>query len=147
MRLRNALLLICFLAGGFFTTTNAQELKFPGLDKSPLDAAHYPARAAYNNYLDEKEDLMIKVVYSRPKKNERVIFGELVPHGAEWRFGANEATEITFYQPVEIGGKMLRGTYTMFAETYPSQWVIKFSTERNIGGTRNRDKSQDVVAV
>ncbi|MEM6699682.1 MAG: DUF2911 domain-containing protein [Bacteroidota bacterium] len=147
MRLKNALLLICFLAGGFFTTTNAQDLKFPGLDKSPLDAAHYPPRAAYNNYLDEKEDLMIKVIYSRPKKNDRVIFGELVPHGAEWRFGANEATEITFYQPVEIGGKMLRGSYTMFAETYPNNWVIKFSTERNIGGTRDRDKSQDVVAV
>ncbi|MEM8528294.1 MAG: DUF2911 domain-containing protein [Bacteroidota bacterium] len=146
MRLRNALLLICFLSGGFFTT-NAQDLKFPSMDKSPLDAAHYPSRAAFNNYLEEKEDLLIKVIYSRPKKNDRVIFGGLEPYGAEWRFGANEATEITFYAPVEIGGKMLRGAYTMFAEIYRNHWVIKFSTERNIGGTRNRDKSQDVVAV
>ena len=47
-------------------------------------------------------------------KKERVIFGELVPYGQDWRLGANEATEVTFYQAVEIGGTYLgAGTYTV----------------------------------
>ena len=40
----------------------------------------------------------MKLVFSRPMKNDRVIFGELVPYGKEWRLGANEATMITFYK-------------------------------------------------
>lgn len=39
------------------------------------------------------------------------------------------------------------GYYTIFADVYPSNWVIKLSTERFIAGTTNRDKSKDVVSV
>ena len=31
---------------------NAQDLQLPGMDPSPLDAAHYPPEAAYRNYLE-----------------------------------------------------------------------------------------------
>lgn len=128
----------------------AQESKFPKMDKSPMDAAHYPRTSAFNNYMDDgdKKDRQIKVLYCRPKKKDRVIFGELVPFGKEWRLGANEATEVTFYQHVEIGGKFVsRGTYTMFADVYPNHWVIKVSSQRFIAGTKDRDTSKDVVAV
>ncbi len=143
-------LIICLFAG-MFTVLNAQELKFGGLDKSPMDAAHYPRRAAFLNYLDEDDadrTQQIKVLYCRPMKNDRVIFGELVPYGQDWRLGANEATEVTFFQPVEIGGTYIpAGTYTMFAQVYADYWVIKVSTERFIGGSANRDVTQDIVAV
>ncbi len=148
MNLRIAFTLVCLFAASAFV--QAQDLKFPGLDKSPLDAATYPRTAAFNNYMseDDKKDLQIRVLYSRPKKKDRVIFGELVPYGAEWRLGANEATEVYFAQNVEIGGNMLnRGYYTMFADVYPDNWVLKLSTERFIAGTRNRDKSKDVVML
>ena len=44
--------------------------------------------------------LDVKVVYSRPYKKGRLIFGDvnddaLVPNEKYWRLGANEATEIT----------------------------------------------------
>ena len=143
-------LIVCLFAG-MFTVLNAQELKFGGLDKSPMDAAHYPRRAAFLNYLDEDDadrTQQIKVLYCRPMKNDRVIFGELVPYGQDWRLGANEATEVTFFQPVEIGGTYIpAGTYTMFAQVYADYWVIKVSTERFIGGSANRDVTQDIVAV
>lgn len=129
----------------------AQDLKFPDLDKSPMDAAHYPRRAAFKNYLNEDDpdrNLKIKVLYCRPNKNDRAIFGELVPFGQDWRLGANEATEVTFYQPVEIGGTFVAaGTYTMFAEPYAAHWIIKISSERFIAGTQNRDTSKDFVNV
>lgn len=143
-------LIVCLLAG-IFTVTNAQELKFGDMDKSPMDAAHYPRRAAFQNYLsddDPDRTQQIKVLYCRPMKKERAIFGGLVPYGQDWRLGANEATEVTFFQPVQIGNTYVgSGTYTMFAQVYPDHWIIKLSTERFIGGSENRDMAQDVVAV
>lgn len=128
----------------------AQDLKFSDLDKSPMDAAHYPRTSAFNNYMkaDQKKPRQIKVLYCRPYKKDRVVFGKLVPYGKEWRLGANEATEVTFAVPVEIGGKFInRGTYTMFADVHPNYWVIKISKERFIGGNSNRDVTQDIVAA
>lgn len=143
-------LMVCLLAG-MFTVLNAQAVEFGGMDASPMDAAHYPRRAAFQNYLsddDPDRTQMIKVLYCRPQKKDRHIFGGLVAYGQDWRLGANEATEVSFYQPVEIGNTYIpAGTYTMFAQVYPDQWIVKISTERFIGGSANRDISQDVVAV
>jgi hypothetical protein len=150
MNLKNTILLLMLVFISLFTV-NGQELKFPDLDKSPMDAATYPRNAAWRNYLEgdaKNTPLKIKVTYCRPKKNERVIFGELVKYGEDWRLGANEATEVFFANPVEIGGTFIdAGYYTMFAEVHPAHWVIKISTERHIGGTANRDVSKDIVHV
>ena len=128
-----------------------EELKFPDLDKSPMDAAHYPDASAYTNYLDEddpRRDPIVKVLYSRPYKKDRNIFGELLKYGEEWRLGANECNEITVYRDVEIDGKLLpRGTYSMFADLQKDHWMIKFSKQLFIAGTKDRDKSQDVLTV
>jgi len=144
-------LLFLGLLSGLFTTAQAQEVKFADLDKSPMDAAHYPEGAAYQNYLaadDADRTELIKVLYCRPGKNDRAIFGALVPWGQDWRLGANEATEVTFFQDVEIGHTLVpAGSYTLFAQVYPEQWIIKISTERFIGGSENRDVSKDIAAV
>lgn len=151
MQLKYTLLMV-FGAMLFTFTAQAQELKFPDLDVSPMDAAHYPRQSAYLNYLDEEAQKemqpKVKVLYCRPQKKEREIFGGLVPFGQEWRLGANEATEVTFYQPVEIGGEAIpAGTYTMSADVHPSYWTIKVSSERFIAGTANRDITKDLVHV
>lgn len=150
MNLKSTILVLCAILIGM-TDLAAQELKFPEMDKSPMDAAHYPRRAAFKNYLSEDDPdrtQKIKVLYCRPFKKDRVIFGELVPWGQDWRLGANEATEVIFFQPVEIGGTTLSaGTYTMFAQCYPDHWILKISEERFIAGTENRDITKDVVAV
>ncbi len=128
---------------------NAQEIEFPELDKSPMDAAHFPDGSAYTNYLPEDSPnrrAKIKVLYSRPYKKGRKVFGELVKFGEEWRVGANECNEITFYSDVEIDGTTLpRGTYSMFADVTEKYWDLKFSKQLFIAGTRDRDKSQDVL--
>ncbi|MEE9374185.1 MAG: DUF2911 domain-containing protein [Saprospiraceae bacterium] len=132
-------------------TIFAQDLEFPDLDKSPMDAAHYPRSSAFANYLDDDDPdrtQKIKVLYCRPYKKGRKVFGELEKFGIDWRLGANEATEVTFYTPVEIDGTVITaGTYTMFAELHPSYWIIKISKERFIAGVENRDKTKDIVAV
>lgn len=129
----------------------AQEIKFPDLDKSPMDAASYPAQSAYVNYLAEdnpNRTAKIKVIYGRPYKKGRKVFGELQKFGEEWRLGANEGTEVRFYTGVVIDGVTVpAGTYTMFAELHEAHWIFKISKQRFIGGTANRDKSQDIVAA
>lgn len=130
--------------------TFGQDIEFPGLDKSPMDAVTYPRSAVFANYLEEDDPdraAKIKVLYSRPYKNERNVFGELVKYGEEWRLGANEGTEVTFYQNVEIDGTTVpRGVYTMFADVHEDHWMVKLSTQRHTAGTSGRDNSKDIAA-
>lgn len=127
-----------------------EESKWKSLDKSPLDMAYYPANTAWRNYLSGEartSSPKMRIVYSRPSKNGRDIFGSLVPFGSEWRLGANEATEITFYQAVEIDGQRIgRGVYTMFATPQKDHWTIQLSTQRSIWGAENRDQSLTVAS-
>jgi hypothetical protein len=77
----------------------------------------------------------IKVVYSQPFKNEREIFGSLVPYGKIWRTGANEATEITLTQKIKIGGKSLApGTYSIFSIPQADKWTIILSKDLGLWG-------------
>src|SRR6476620_3840718 len=76
----------------------------PPLDKSPMDMSYYPVNYPILKIQDKAtEPLLARVIYGRPQKNGRVIFGELVEYGKIWRLGANEATEIEFYKDVKIG--------------------------------------------
>lgn len=68
--------------------TNVEAQKFPGLDKSPMDAASHPTSYKVS-------DKVAKVVYGRPQLNGRSL-DKLAPNGKQWRLGANEAAEISF---------------------------------------------------
>jgi len=130
---------------------SAQDDKWPDLDKSPMDLEYYPANVAWRNYLSNPDERnitpTIKLSYARPSKNGRVIFGDLVPYGAEWRLGANEATTLTAYRALGIGDQVLpRGSYTMSALINEGQWTINFSSESGIWGNANRDVSKTVVS-
>ena len=58
----------------------------------------------------------VRVTYARPQKKGRKIFGELLKYGERWRLGANETTEITFFNDVTINGtKVRKGKYGIFA--------------------------------
>jgi hypothetical protein len=81
------------------------------------------------------QGLDVKVVYCRPYKKERLIFGEekdnaLVPYGKYWRLGANEATEITFSKDVTFGDKAVQaGSYRMYAIPNAKSWQITLNSE------------------
>src|SRR4051812_19722113 len=94
--------------------------KLPELDKSPMDMSYYPSGYPLLKIQDKiTEPLISRIIYSRPQKNGRVIFGELIEYGKVWRLGANEATEIEFYQNVKINNtKIKKGRYTLYAIPY-----------------------------
>ena len=147
------LLVLCFLALSFITTevTAQEKSKWAKLDVSPFDMSYYPAKAAWRNYLkgDDRElRPQMRVTYSRPSKKDRVIFGDLVPYGKEWRLGANEATEVTFYSAVDVAGTTLNpGAYTLSAVPQADHWVVNFSTQRNIWGSENRDQDKTAASI
>ena len=72
----------------------------------------------------------IKIEYSRPSKNGRTIFGDVVPYNEIWRTGANENTKITTTDPLIFGTDTLKpGTYALFVKPTEKQWEIYFYTE------------------
>lgn len=117
------------------------KLNYSSVDVSPMDAVYYPLQAT-----SSKDTPKMKVVYSRPQKKNRVVFGNLVKYGEIWRFGANENTEIRFYSPVKIGGKEIAaGTYSLFAIPNEKEWTVVINSDIDKWGAYAYDKSKDVV--
>ncbi|MDB5252299.1 MAG: hypothetical protein JWP27_1468 [Flaviaesturariibacter sp.] len=127
----------------------AQTYKMPALDKSPMDMAYYPANFPVLKIQDKAtEPLVARVIYSRPQKGGRTIYGDLVEYNQVWRLGANEATEIEFYRDVKIGGKKIpKGKYTLYAIVNPAQWTIIINKDTDIWGAFKYDEKKDVVRV
>lgn len=119
---------------------------FRGLDKSPLDIAYYPDNFAHDR--KEGQNALVKVIYSRPYKNNREIFGGIAPFGKVWRAGANESTEITFYQDAVVAGKSIRkGTYSLFVIPEKARWTIIFNSDLDFWGAFKYNEKNDVLRV
>jgi Protein of unknown function (DUF2911) len=127
----------------------AQAGTMPPVDKSPMDMSYYPANYPIQKIQDKiTEPLVARVIYSRPQKSGRIIFGGLVKYGEVWRLGANEATEIEFFRHVRIGGKKIsRGRYTLYALVNDSSWTIIINKETDTWGSFKYDSKKDVVKV
>jgi hypothetical protein len=94
------------------------------------------------------EPLVTRIIYSRPQKSGRVIFGGLVKYGDVWRLGANEATEIEFYKHVRIGGKKIsKGRYTLYALVNETTWTVFINKETDTWGSFKYDPKKDITKV
>lgn len=127
---------VCLLL--FSSQVSAQ--KFAKLDKSPMDAAAYPASHKEPN----KE---IKVVYSRPQLKGREL-SKLAPNDKVWRTGANEAPTIRLYKDMKIAGKAVKaGEYSLFTIPGETSWTIILSKDVNVWGAYAYNEANDVVRV
>lgn len=117
------------------------------LDSSPLDMSYYPVDYPVLKIQNKvSEPLIARVVYSRPQKKGRKLFGDLVAYGQVWRLGANEATEIEFFRDVKIDGKTLKkGRYTLYALVNEDKWTMIFNKETDTWGAFKYDSSKDVL--
>lgn len=116
-----------------------QAQDFSKLDKSPMDVVFIRG---------EDNAPMIRIIYSRPQKKEREIFGDLVPYGEVWRTGANEATEITLYTNMTVDGKQLSaGTYTLYTIPTKEEWTVIINKDVNVWGAYDYDEAKDVLRV
>ncbi len=127
----------------------AQAQVLPVVDKSPMDVCYYPVDYPSLRVQGKPvEPVVARVLYSRPRKEGRPIFGNLVEYGKLWRLGANEATEVEFYKPVTVGGKKVaKGRYTIYAIVNQESWTIIINKETDIWGSFKYNPSKDVARV
>ena len=102
-KMKNILLLFFIVLSTSLQPVKAQE--FRGIDKSPMDMAYFPDNFAHDHSPGEKA--VARITYGRPQKNNRPVFGKMVPYGKIWRTGANEATEFIAYQLLTLGSETL----------------------------------------
>jgi hypothetical protein len=138
-----SLLIVSVLMG------RSQSNNLPPVDKSPMDMCYYPISYPVLKIQDKvTEPLVARVIYSRPQKNGRLIFGELVEYGKVWRLGANEATEIEFFRSVKIGDKKVeKGRYTLYAIPTEENWTIILNKDNDTWGAFKYDEQKDVLRI
>jgi hypothetical protein len=129
--------LVCFISL-CITDVNAQVYK--SLDDTPHDISYYRMSMVAKP--------LIKVIYGRPRKNGKEIFGNKVAYGKLWRTGANEATEVKFYEDVEFGGqKVAAGTYVLYTIPGEKEWEIILSSNLDVLGAFQYNPIFDIARV
>lgn len=130
---------------------NAQAQQKPtDVDKSPLDVSYCPANYPILKLSGKTKEATptARVIYSRPMKNGRPIFGNggIVKYGEMWRLGANEATELELFKNVKIGGKTLgKGRYTLYCIPEETKWTIIISKDNYSWGNYSYNQKNDVI--
>lgn len=100
---------------------------YASVDISPMDMAWLPVD--YPKLSVKRPLPVARVIYSRPHKQGRKIFGNLVKYGERWRLGANEATEIETFIPVTIQNKKIPvGRYILYCIPEQDKWTIVFNS-------------------
>ena len=90
----------------------------------------------------------IELSYSRPNAKGRTIFGDLVPYGAVWRTGANNATTLNFSDEVIIGGKKIpAGKYGLLTIPGAAEWTVIITKQLDVTSPSAYKQDMDVVRV
>jgi hypothetical protein len=141
--------LVFYVLAANAQTQSALVMKLPPLDKSPMDMAYFPADYPLLKAQNKKTDpLVARVIYSRPQRDNRNIFGELVEYGQVWRMGANEATEIEFFRDVSVDGKKVaKGRYTLYAIPNATQWTLILNKDTDTWGAFIYDQKKDLLRI
>ena len=144
---------LAFVAVLFFAVVTIASAQMGGPDKSKRPS---PPASAECKFTDGKT---IKMDYSSPRLNDpkthqpRKIFGSaeekaLVPYGAVWRTGANEATTFVTDANLTVGGKeVAAGTYTIFTTPKADAWTLIVSKKTGEWGTPYPGEKEDLARV
>jgi hypothetical protein len=90
----------------------------------------------------------VEVDYSRPNKNDREIFGGLVPYGKVWRTGANAPTKIKFSGAVMLGDKEVpAGEYALFTIPAADEWTIIVSKDAKMASPADYKQENDAARL
>jgi tetratricopeptide (TPR) repeat protein len=92
----------------------------------------------------------VEVDYSRPNKNDRNIFGGLVPFDKPWRTGANQPTKIKTSAPVKLADKEVQaGEYVLYTIPGATQWTLVLSknlTAQALADHKPEDEAARITA-
>ena len=120
-------------------TAESEQPEFPKLDMSPMDIA---------TATTEDGETVARVLYGRPQMRGREVFGKLVPYGEVWRTGANEASELTLYRDMIVGGETIEaGSYSFYTIPEENQWTIILNKSINTWGAYDYHVENDRVRI
>lgn len=126
------------------------QLQMTEPDKSPMDMSYFPQAYPVQKFQNSKAPAKptARVIYSRPQKKGRTIFGEEVKYNEIWRLGANESTEIEFFKAATIGGtKIPKGRYTLYCIPRADKWTIIVNSDTDSWGSFSYKQAKDIVRV
>jgi hypothetical protein len=138
-----------FLLSALFTLPLVAEPLLPGsLQASEEKKIEFPS-ASQHSVVKQRVGLTdVEVDYSRPNKNDREIFGGLVPYGKLWRTGANAVTKIRFSHPVTLGGKEIpAGEYALFTIPTADEWTIIVSKDAKVQSAADYKQENDAARL
>ena len=98
-------------------------------------------------------DSDVSITYSRPFKNDRLIFGNasdeaLVPYDNYWRTGANRHTYIENNRDLSIDGNTLfPGKYSIYTIPGENEWEVFFNSNVKYFGVSRPNESDDILSV
>jgi hypothetical protein len=116
-------------------------------DKSPMDMSYYPVDyPKLKMTKTETEPLVARIIYSRPKKDGRIIFGNVLKYGERWRMGANEATEVEFFKDVHIHDhRVEKGRYVIYCVPFADNWKLILNNDLFTWGLQI-DSAKDIYS-
>ena len=90
----------------------------------------------------------VKTDYSSPRMKGRKIYGGLVPFGAVWRTGANEATTFVATSDVKVHDRLVpAGSYTMFTVPDGDKWTLIINKKTGEWGIPYKYESDELIRV
>ena len=137
------------LLSALFALALVAEPLLPGsLQASEEKKIEFPA-ASQHSVVKQRVGLTdVEVDYSRPNKNDREIFGGLVPYGKLWRTGANAVTKIKFSKPVTLGDKEIpAGEYALFTIPTADEWTIIVSKDAKVQSAADYKQENDAARL
>ncbi len=129
------------------TSIAMAQQKVTDLDKSPLDISYYPPNYPILKMSGKTSSApLARIIYSRPQKKGRNIFGGEVKYNDVWRIGANESSEIEFFKNVVFGNrKVPKGRYTMFCIPTEDKWSIILNKDNFTWGSFTYSSANDIA--
>ena len=121
-------------------------------DRSPMDMVYFPTDYPLLKMAGKTTvPPLMRIIYSRPQKQGRQIFGGLVQYDMPWRLGANEATEIEFFSAATVAGKTVKpGRYILYCIPQETKWTFVLNSNLYSWGleqNRQKDLMQFEVSV
>jgi hypothetical protein len=108
-------------------------------DRSPMDMVYFPTDYPLLKMAGKTTaSPLMRIIYSRPQKQGRQIFGGLVQYDMPWRLGANEATEIEFFLLQLLPAKPLNLVVIFYTAFRRKQSGHLFSTQIYTAGALNK---------
>ena len=139
--MKSTLKIIVFLFLAIFLNFEISAQGFKNLDESPHDISYYRTSRV--------SPPLVKVIYGRPQKmKNQQVFGDLIPYGKIWETGANEVTEVKFYQDVLFAGvNVSAGTYLLFTIPGENEWEIILSDNLDVKSVSEYFRVFDVARI